>query len=44
MKDHKEMVSLMRTRNGRKIEKLIRTHLIRGKNIIKKTIRRQREG
>ena len=44
VKDHKEMVSLMRTRNGRKIEKLIRTHLIRGKNIIKKTIRRQQKG
>jgi hypothetical protein len=34
----------MRMRNGRKIEKLIRTHLIRGKNIIKKTIRKKREG
>ena len=44
VKDHKEMVSLMRTRNGRKIEKLIRTHLIRGKHIIKKTIRRQQKG
>ena len=44
VKDHKEMVSLMRTKNGRKIEKLIRTHLIRGKSIIKKTIRRQRKG
>jgi DNA-binding GntR family transcriptional regulator len=44
VKDHKELVSLMRTRNGRKIEKLIRTHLVRGKNIIKKTIRKQREG
>ena len=44
VKDHKEMVSLMRTRNGRKIEKLIRTHLIRGKNTIKKTIRKKREG
>jgi DNA-binding GntR family transcriptional regulator len=44
VKDHKEMVSLMRTKNGRKIEKLIRTHLIRGKSILKKTIRRQRKG
>jgi DNA-binding GntR family transcriptional regulator len=44
VKDHKELVSLMRTRNDRKVEKLIRTHLIRGKNIIKKTIRKQREG
>jgi DNA-binding FadR family transcriptional regulator len=44
VKDHKELVSLMRTRNDRKVEKLIRTHLIRGKNIIKKTIRKQQEG
>ena len=44
VKDHKELVSLMRTRNGRKAEKLIRTHLIRGKNIIKKAIRKKREG
>ena len=44
VKDHKELVSLMRTRNDRKVEKLIRTHLVRGKNIIKKTIRKQREG
>ena len=44
VKDHKELVSLMKTKNGRKIEKLIRTHLIRGKNIIKKTIRRQQKG
>jgi DNA-binding GntR family transcriptional regulator len=44
VKDHKELVSLMRTRNGRKAEKLIRTHLIRGKNVIKKTIRKQQEG
>jgi len=44
VKDHKEMVSLMKTKNGRRIEKLIRTHLIRGKHIIKKTIRRQQKG
>ena len=44
VKDHKELVSLMKTKNGRKIEKLIRTHLIRGKHIIKKTIRRQQKG
>jgi len=44
VKDHKEMVSLVRARNGRKVEKLIRTHLTRGKSIIKKTIRRQRKG
>ena len=44
VKDHKEMVSLMKTKNGRKIEKLIRTHMIRGKNIIKRRIKRLGEG
>jgi DNA-binding GntR family transcriptional regulator len=44
VKDHKEMVTLMRARNGKKIEKLIRKHLVRGKNVIKGRIRRQRKG
>jgi DNA-binding GntR family transcriptional regulator len=43
VKDHKEMVSLMQTGNVRRIEKLISRHIIEGKNIIKKRIRRQRE-
>jgi len=43
VKDHKEMVSLMRTKNVRKIEKLIRRHMIRGKNIIKRQIKKQQK-
>ena len=43
VRDHKDMVSLIRTKNGRRIEKLIRTHMVRGKNIIKRRMRRQRE-
>jgi len=43
VKDHKEMVSLMRTKNARKIERLIRRHMIRGKNIIKRKIKKQQK-
>jgi len=43
VKDHKEMVRLMRAKNARKIERLIRSHLTRGKNLIKSRIRKQRE-
>ena len=38
VKDHKQMIALMRIRNGRKIEKLISRHMIRGKNIMKKKL------
>jgi len=38
VKDHKEMIALMRARNARKIEKLISRHMIRGKNIMKKNL------
>jgi DNA-binding GntR family transcriptional regulator len=40
IKDHKEVVSLMKTKNARQIEKLMGKHMIRGKNIIKNKIRR----
>ena len=43
VKDHKEMVSLMRVKNGKKIEKLIRKHLVRGKNVIKRKIKKQQK-
>jgi DNA-binding GntR family transcriptional regulator len=43
VKDHKEIVTLMRAKNGKKIEKLIRKHLVRGKNVIKRRIRRQQK-
>jgi DNA-binding GntR family transcriptional regulator len=44
VKDHKEVVSLMKTKNARQIEKLIGKHMIRGKNVIKRKIRRERGG
>lgn len=43
VKDHKQIVSLMRTKNARRIEKLISRHISRGKNVIKKKIGSQRE-
>ena len=43
VKDHKEVVSPMKTKNARKIEKLIGKHMKRGENVIKNRIRRQRE-
>ncbi len=43
VKDHKEVVALMKTKNARQIEKLIGKHMMRGKNVIKKKIRSQRE-
>ena len=44
IKDHKEIVSLMKTKNARQIEKLISVrHTNRGKNVIKKKIRRGRK-
>jgi len=38
--DHKEMISLMKAKRALQVEKLIRKHIIRGKNLIKKRIRR----
>lgn len=43
VKDHKEMVSLMRAKNGGQIQRLIGTHMIRGKNVIKRRMKKQRE-
>jgi DNA-binding GntR family transcriptional regulator len=44
VKDHNEIVGRMETKHARKIEKLIARHMIRGKNIIKRSIKREREG
>jgi len=43
VEDHKKLVSLMNTKNAGQIGKLIGKHMIRGKNIIKKKIRTERE-
>lgn len=39
VRDHKEMVAWMKAKNARQVEKLIRKHIIRSKEIIKKKIR-----
>jgi DNA-binding GntR family transcriptional regulator len=41
LKDHREMITLMRSRQAGKVEKLIRRHVIRGKNLIKKKIKKE---
>ncbi len=38
--DHKEMINLMKAKRASMVEKLIRKHIIRGKNLIKKKIKR----
>jgi len=43
VKDHREVVGLMKAKNARHIERLIGKHMIRDKNVIKRKIRRQRE-
>jgi DNA-binding GntR family transcriptional regulator len=43
VQDHKEMVSSIRNKNGRQVEKLVRKHMTRGKDIIKKKIRQGQE-
>ncbi len=43
VQDHKEMVSSIRNKNARQVEKLVRKHMIRGKDIIKKKIRQGQE-
>jgi DNA-binding GntR family transcriptional regulator len=43
VKDHKEVVSLMKTKKARQMEKLISKHMMRGKNIIKRKIRKEQE-
>ena len=43
IQDHKEMVSSIRAKNARQVEKLVRRHTTRGKNLIKKKIRQGHE-
>jgi len=38
VRDHKELVAVMRARNARKLEKLIGGHITRGKNVMKKNL------
>jgi len=43
VQDHKEMVSSIKNKNARQVEKLVRKHMVRGKDIIKKKIRQGQE-
>jgi len=36
IQDHKDMIALMRAKNARQVEKLVRKHIIRGMGLIKK--------
>lgn len=41
IQDHKEMITLMRAKNARQVEKLVRKHIIRGMGLIKKKMRQE---
>jgi DNA-binding GntR family transcriptional regulator len=41
IQDHKEMIALMKVKNARQVEKLVRKHIIRGMGLIKKKIRQE---
>ncbi len=41
IQDHKDMIALMRAKNARRVEKLVRKHIIRGMGLIKKKIRQE---
>ncbi len=41
IKDHREMIVLMKSKRAGKVERLVRKHITRGKTIIKKKIKRE---
>ncbi|MGD0228804.1 MAG: GntR family transcriptional regulator [Syntrophorhabdales bacterium] len=43
VQDHKDMIASIRAKNARQVEKLVRKHMGRGKDIIKKKIRQGQE-
>jgi DNA-binding GntR family transcriptional regulator len=43
VQDHREMVASIKNKNARQVEKLVRKHMVRGKDIIKKKIRQGQE-
>jgi DNA-binding GntR family transcriptional regulator len=43
VEDHKSIVSWMKARNSKQVEKLLRKHMVRGKDIIKRKIRQNQE-
>jgi DNA-binding GntR family transcriptional regulator len=40
IKDHKDMITLMKAKDAARVEKLVRKHITRGKNLLKKRIKR----
>jgi DNA-binding GntR family transcriptional regulator len=40
IKDHKDMIALMKAKRATQVERLVRKHIIRGKNLIKKKLKR----
>ncbi len=41
LRDHREMIELMRLKKGKKVEALIKKHILRGKKLIKEKIREE---
>ena len=41
IKDHREMIALMKSKRAGKVERLVRKHITRGKTIIKKKIKKE---
>ncbi|NLW36834.1 MAG: GntR family transcriptional regulator [Syntrophorhabdus aromaticivorans] len=41
IQDHKDMIAQMKARNARRVEKLVRKHIVRGMGLIKKKIRQE---
>jgi len=41
IKDHKDMIGLMKVKNARQVEKLVRKHIIRGGDLIKKKMKQE---
>jgi len=40
IRDHQDMIALMKAKKASRVEKLVRKHIIRGKNLIKKKLKR----
>lgn len=41
IKDHKDMIGLMKAKNARQVEKLVRKHIIRGGELVKKKMKQE---
>jgi DNA-binding GntR family transcriptional regulator len=41
IKDHKDMIGLMKVKNARQVEKLVRKHIVRGGDLIKKKMKQE---